>query len=77
NATTIPVTTYRCYASLGFYIFNYDYLYELLEEDITNKESSHDLGKDIKTRVVRENQALAHPLSMSCVPRGEGIEPNW
>lgn len=77
NAPTIPGTTDRCYASMGIYIFNSDYLYDLLEEDIANKESSHDFGKDIIPRIVRENQALAHPFSMSCVPRGEGIEPYW
>ncbi|MDE4978383.1 sugar phosphate nucleotidyltransferase, partial [Francisella tularensis subsp. holarctica] len=37
----------------------------------------HDFGKDIIPRVVSENQALSHPFSKSCVPRGEGIEPYW
>ncbi|MDE4992537.1 sugar phosphate nucleotidyltransferase, partial [Francisella tularensis] len=46
-------------------------------EDITNKESSHDFGNDIIPRVVSENQSLAHPCSMSGVPRGEGLEPYW
>ncbi|MDE4972085.1 sugar phosphate nucleotidyltransferase, partial [Francisella tularensis] len=46
-------------------------------EDITYIESSHYFGKDIIPRVVSENKALAHPFSMSCVPRGEGIEPSW
>ncbi|MBK2028750.1 glucose-1-phosphate adenylyltransferase [Francisella noatunensis] len=77
DALTIPGTTDRCYASMGIYIFNSDYLYDLLEEDIADKESSHDFGKDIIPRVVSENQALAHPFSMSCVPRGEGVEPYW
>ena len=72
---TIPGDPNRCLASMGIYIFNSDYLYDLFEEDIVNKASSHDFGKDIIPRIVKENQALAHPFSMSCVPRGDGVEP--
>ncbi|MED7787616.1 glucose-1-phosphate adenylyltransferase [Francisella sp. 19X1-34] len=77
NAPTIPGDSDRCLASMGIYIFNSDYLYDLLEEDIANDTSSHDFGKDIIPRVVKEQQALAHPFSMSCVPRGDGVEPYW
>lgn len=49
----------------------------MLEEDIANKASSHDFDKDIIPRIVKENQALVHPFSMSCVPRGDGVEPYW
>ncbi|MED7819734.1 MULTISPECIES: glucose-1-phosphate adenylyltransferase [unclassified Francisella] len=77
DAPTIPGDPDRCLASMGIYIFNSDYLYDLLEEDIANKESSHDFGKDIIPRIVKEEQALAHPFSMSCVPRGDGIKPYW
>ena len=45
---------------MGIYIFNSDYLYDLLEEDIVNKASSHDFGKDIIPRIVKENQAFTH-----------------
>jgi len=64
-------------ASMGIYIFNANYLYQLLEEDIANTESSHDFGKDIIPRVVAEGSALAHPFSMSCIPSSDGSEAYW
>jgi len=42
-------------ASLGIYIFNYDFLKKMLEEDERDEKSSHDFGKDIIPRIVREN----------------------
>ena len=65
-------------ASMGIYVFNADYLYRLLEEDLANPDSSHDFGKDVIPRAVSEGQALAHPFSMSCVPQAtEGVTPYW
>jgi glucose-1-phosphate adenylyltransferase len=64
-------------ASMGIYIFNADYLYQLLEEDLANPESSHDFGKDVIPRTVREGRALAHPFSMSCVSSTPEAEPYW
>jgi glucose-1-phosphate adenylyltransferase len=77
NAPTIPGDSDRCLASMGIYIFNSDYLYDLLEEDIANNVSSHDFGKDIIPRAVSEKQAFAHPFSISCVPRGSDVKPYW
>ena len=56
-------------ASMGIYIFDSEYLYELLEEDSANPDSSHDFGKDIIPRAVAEGRAVAHPFGMSCVTR--------
>ena len=64
-------------ASMGIYIFNAQYLYALLDEDIANPQSSHDFGKDIIPRVVREGRALAHPFSMSCVSTADNATPYW
>ncbi|MEH3085877.1 MAG: glucose-1-phosphate adenylyltransferase [Xylophilus ampelinus] len=64
-------------ASMGIYVFDADYLYQLLEDDVNNPESSHDFGKDVIPRAVAAGRALAHPFSMSSVPRGTGIEPYW
>ena len=55
-------------ASMGIYVFSADYLYRLLEEDVADPDSSHDFGKDIIPKAVREGQAQAHPFSMSCIP---------
>lgn len=64
-------------ASMGIYIFDADYLYRLLEEDVDNPASSHDFGKDIIPRAVAEGRALAHPFGLSCVNRVAGTAPYW
>jgi len=64
-------------ASMGIYIFNADYLYSLLNDDIADSKSSHDFGKDVIPRVVREGRAIAHPFSMSCVSSTPDAIPYW
>jgi glucose-1-phosphate adenylyltransferase len=64
-------------ASMGIYIFNADYLYSLLEDDLANPASSHDFGKDVIPRVVGEGQAYAHPFSKSCVGLVPGGRAYW
>jgi glucose-1-phosphate adenylyltransferase len=64
-------------ASMGIYVFSADYLYRLLEEDVADANSSHDFGKDIIPKAVREGQALAHPFSMSCIPNPPHTVPYW
>jgi glucose-1-phosphate adenylyltransferase len=51
-------------ASMGIYVFNAKYLYAQLERDMADAGSSHDFGKDIIPRVVREGNALAHPFDV-------------
>jgi glucose-1-phosphate adenylyltransferase len=64
-------------ASMGIYVFDADYLYKLLEEDLANPESSHDFGKDVIPRTVADGRALAHPFSMSCIRNPNGAPPYW
>uniref|UniRef100_UPI00406C6022 glucose-1-phosphate adenylyltransferase n=1 Tax=Rhodoferax sp. GW822-FHT02A01 TaxID=3141537 RepID=UPI00406C6022 len=64
-------------ASMGIYIFNAQYLYDLLDADIANPESSHDFGKDVIPKVVQEGRAIAHPFSYSCVSSTPDAEPYW
>ena len=64
-------------ASMGIYIFNADYLYRLLDEDLANPSSSHDFGKDVIPRSVSEGRAQAHPFSMSCVSTSATAAPYW
>jgi glucose-1-phosphate adenylyltransferase len=64
-------------ASMGIYVFNAEYLYQLLEEDLANPVSSHDFGKDVIPRTVAEGRALAHPFSMSCIRNPNGAPPYW
>lgn len=47
NPPAMPGDPTKSLASMGIYIFNADYLYELLAEDDLDEKSSHDFGKDI------------------------------
>jgi glucose-1-phosphate adenylyltransferase len=67
----------KALASMGIYVFDADYLYKLLEEDLANPQSSHDFGKDVMPRTVAEGRALAHPFSMSCIRNPNGAPPYW
>jgi glucose-1-phosphate adenylyltransferase len=73
----MPGSTDLSLASMGIYVFNADYLYKLLEEDLANPASTHDFGKDVIPRAVAEGRALAHPFSKSCIANPNGAPPYW
>ena len=75
----MPGKPERSLASMGIYIFNTGFLFDMLLRDIKNPASSHDFGRDIIPETVRMGVACAHQFSLSCVnPDGaEGIEPYW
>ena len=73
----MPGDPERALASMGIYIFNARFLYKELERDINDPNSSHDFGKDIIPRAVKNGQAVAHPFSLSGVPGKPGEEPYW
>ncbi len=77
NPPLMPGSTTHTLASMGIYVFSAEYLYRLLEEDIADEGSSHDFGKDIIPKAVREGQASAHPFSMSCIPNPPHTVPYW
>ncbi|MGY0194894.1 glucose-1-phosphate adenylyltransferase [Leptothrix sp. BB-4] len=64
-------------ASMGIYIFTADYLYKLLEDDAADPGSEHDFGKNLIPRAVRENQAIAHPFSMSAIANPPYSKAYW
>ncbi|MCK5826678.1 MAG: glucose-1-phosphate adenylyltransferase [Desulfuromusa sp.] len=49
-------------ASMGNYIFNTDFLFELLEKDGRDSESEHDFGKNIIPSIVDEHKVYAYPF---------------
>ena len=49
-------------ASMGIYVFNAEFLYQLLIEDADDEDSSHDFGKDIVPKLVENYQAYAYPF---------------
>ncbi len=64
-------------ASMGIYVFDAEYMYKLLEEDLANPQSSHDFGRDVIPRAVAEGRALAHSFSKSCIANPNGAPPYW
>ncbi|WP_374566669.1 glucose-1-phosphate adenylyltransferase [Ideonella sp.] len=64
-------------ASMGLYIFNTDYLFELLKRDAANPHSSHDFGHDLVPYIVQHGKAVAHRFSQSCVRGADEDEPYW
>ena len=64
-------------ASMGIYVFNARFLYKELERDMADPNSSHDFGKDIIPRAVKNGQAAAHPFELSCVNMRVGEEAYW
>ncbi len=64
----------QAWASISF---DADYLYELLAEDDTLENSSHDFGKDIIPKIVKSGMAYAHPFPLSCVQSDPEAEPYW
>ncbi|WP_269532902.1 glucose-1-phosphate adenylyltransferase [Chitinimonas sp. BJYL2] len=64
-------------ASMGIYVFDADYLYELLEEDILDPASEHDFGKNLIPTAVKAGKAIAHPFSISCVASYPHAQAYW
>ncbi|HDX8597393.1 TPA: glucose-1-phosphate adenylyltransferase [Aeromonas dhakensis] len=77
NPPAMPGKPDTALASMGIYIFEADYLYQLLEEDLANPASHHDFGMDVIPRVVQEGTAYAHPFGMSCVGCCPQKRPYW
>ena len=74
---TMPNDPHRSLASMGIYVFEAEYLYEILDKDAKNPKSSNDFGKDIIPDIVATGAARAHPFSRSCVMSGLEVEPYW
>jgi glucose-1-phosphate adenylyltransferase len=63
----IPGRPELALASMGIYLFDADFLIDLLERDAFDAKSSHDFGNDILPRLVEEGSLKAHRFSKSCV----------
>ena len=64
-------------ASMGIYVFETEYLCELLKKDATNADSNNDFGGDVIPEIVKNGKAVAHPFSRSCVRSGLEEKPYW
>ncbi len=63
-------------ASMGVYVFNTEFLFEQLNRDAIEPNSSHDFGKDIIPYIMSRYRVFAHRFSDSCVA-APGEAPYW
>ena len=64
-------------ASMGIYVFDTAFLFDLLRQDAADPNSSHDFGKDLIPAIVKGGKAVAHHFSKSCVRSKTEEEPYW
>ncbi len=63
--------------SMGIYVFDTKFLADELRRDAADPDSSHDFGKDIIPRLVKQGKAVAHPFSRSCIRSTPGGPAYW
>ncbi|MDA3922702.1 MAG: glucose-1-phosphate adenylyltransferase [Salinisphaera sp.] len=73
----MPNNPDQALASMGVYVFNADFLYDRLEQDIANPDSAHDFGKNIIPQIVADGQAVAQPFGKYCVGCMPGHPAYW
>jgi glucose-1-phosphate adenylyltransferase len=73
----IPGDPDHALASMGIYVFNWEFLRALLVDDMQNDNSSHDFGNDLIPNIVKNGKAVAHRFADSCVRSGLEKEPYW
>jgi len=71
----IPGKPGEAYCSMGVYLFKRDALEKYLELDAKTASSSHDFGKDVIPRMLRECCVYAYPFSENVAPGQK--RPYW
>lgn len=64
-------------ASMGIYVFDTEFLFDLLRRDAADPASTRDFGGDIIPYVVKHGKAVAHRFTSSCIRAAEEIEEYW
>ncbi|MCW2244787.1 glucose-1-phosphate adenylyltransferase [Azospirillum fermentarium] len=64
-------------ASMGIYVFNAEFLYDQLERDFNDPNSSRDFGKDIIPYLVPRARVIAHDFARSSIADAPGQAPYW
>lgn len=62
QAEPMPDDPSKFLASMGIYVFNRDFLLDRLCDDATDRNSSHDFGKDIIPQLIDSEHVLAYPF---------------
>lgn len=73
----LPGKPDRALASMGIYVFGREFLSDELRRDSADVRSSHDFGKDIIPRLVKESKAVAHHFARSCVRSSAEASAYW
>ncbi len=64
-------------ASMGIYVFKWDFLRDLLIRDMEDDNSSHDFGNDLIPAIVKGGKAQAHRFTQSCVRSSADAPAYW
>jgi glucose-1-phosphate adenylyltransferase len=75
TAEPIPGDPEHCLGSMGIYVFNTEWLFDLLIEDQNAEGSSHDFGKDLIPAVIKSHRVFAYPFRDRNV--GADGSPYW
>ncbi|MEM0949430.1 MAG: glucose-1-phosphate adenylyltransferase [Pseudomonadota bacterium] len=67
----------KALASMGIYVFNWNFLRELLLADAEDANSSHDFGSDLIPDIVKNGKAVAHRFDESCVRHKPDAPAYW
>ena len=62
NPRSIPGNPDMCLASMGIYIFSSDVMYDILDKDAKDPDSSHDFGKNIIPALIQNHRAFCYPF---------------
>ena len=73
----MPGDPTRTLASMGIYVFRWDFLRELLRKDAEDPNSKHDFGGDIVPDIVKNGKAMAHKFDDSCVRHRDDAPAYW
>lgn len=77
NPPHMPGYETQSLANIGVYVFNTEFLIELLRADAIDDDSDRDFGKNIIPALVARGAAYAHPVSRSCVTSGADPRAYW
>ena len=64
----IPGRSNQAYSSMGNYLFNADFLSQVLDADAANPDSSHDFGKDILPAIYKDHAIYAYDFASNKIP---------
>lgn len=77
NPPAMPNDPDQALASMGIYVFEKEFLFDLLRKDAADPESTNDFGHDIIPELVKNGKVVAHPFSRSCVNSEMEPKPYW